>query len=100
MFAVAARYSEEEALPPSGNMWEAGLFYMVQARELLSTFNQGDHSLVVLAHGVLLTACCRSTYSDRIYHYSRPSTCQALLLLGLREFGLGVHFHSVSIDSC
>lgn len=38
MFAVAARYSEEEAPPSSDQMWEAGLFYMVQARELLSAF--------------------------------------------------------------
>ncbi|TFY53230.1 hypothetical protein EVG20_g10211 [Dentipellis fragilis] len=65
MLAIAARYDEAENLPTSGNMWEAGLTYMIQAREVL----------------------------NRIYHYSRPSTCQALLLLGLREFGLGSMEH-------
>lgn len=37
MFAVAARYDQDEAPPDSGNLWEAGLDYMVQAREVLST---------------------------------------------------------------
>jgi len=38
MFAIAARYDQAE-LPPldPGNLWEAGLEYMVQAREVLST---------------------------------------------------------------
>ena len=37
MFATAARYDQAE-LPPldPGNLWEAGLDYMVQAREVLS----------------------------------------------------------------
>lgn len=37
MFAIAARYDQAE-LPPldPGNLWEAGLEYMVQAREVLS----------------------------------------------------------------
>jgi hypothetical protein len=37
MFAIAARYDQAE-LPPldPGNLWEAGLDYMVQAREVLS----------------------------------------------------------------
>ncbi|TFY75036.1 hypothetical protein EWM64_g8976, partial [Hericium alpestre] len=66
MFAVAARYDHDDAMPTiPGQMWEAGLEYMVQAREVL----------------------------NRVYHYSRPSTCQALLLLGLREFGLGSMEH-------
>jgi hypothetical protein len=37
MFAVAARYDQSEAPPDSGNLWEAGLNYMVEAREVLST---------------------------------------------------------------
>jgi hypothetical protein len=37
MFAVAARYDQDEAPPDSGNLWEAGLNYMVEAREVLST---------------------------------------------------------------
>lgn len=37
MFAIAARYDQAE-LPPldPGNLWEAGLDHMVQAREVLS----------------------------------------------------------------
>ncbi|THH18408.1 hypothetical protein EW146_g2572 [Bondarzewia mesenterica] len=65
MFAIAARYSDESSPSPAGTIWEAGLTYMVQARELL----------------------------NRVYHYSRPSTCQALLLLGLRETALGSTEH-------
>jgi hypothetical protein len=38
MFAIAARYDQTEAPPlDPGNLWEAGLDYMVQAREVLST---------------------------------------------------------------
>jgi hypothetical protein len=38
MFAVAARYDQAD-LPPldPGCLWEAGLEYMIQAREVLST---------------------------------------------------------------
>lgn len=37
MFAIAARYDQTEAPPlDPGNLWEAGLDYMVQAREVLS----------------------------------------------------------------
>ena len=36
MFATAARYSEDAQSSPEGTIWEAGLTYMVQARELLS----------------------------------------------------------------
>ncbi|KAI0308118.1 fungal-specific transcription factor domain-containing protein [Multifurca ochricompacta] len=66
MFAIAARYDQAGAPPPdSGNLWEAGLDHMVQAREVL----------------------------NRVYHYSRGTTCQALLLLGMREFGIGQMEH-------
>ncbi|KAI0257234.1 fungal-specific transcription factor domain-containing protein [Lactifluus subvellereus] len=66
MFAIAARYDQVEAPPlDPGNLWEAGLDYMVQAREVL----------------------------NRVYHYCRGTTCQALLLLGLREFGIGQMEH-------
>jgi hypothetical protein len=38
MFAIAARYDQAEAPPlDPGNLWEAGLNHMVQAREVLST---------------------------------------------------------------
>jgi hypothetical protein len=37
MFATAARYDQAELpLLDPGNLWEAGLDYMVQAREVLS----------------------------------------------------------------
>ena len=37
MFAIAARYDQAEVPPlDPGNLWEAGLDYMVQAREVLS----------------------------------------------------------------
>lgn len=66
MFALAARYDQAELpLLDPGNLWEAGLDYMVQAREVL----------------------------NRVYHYCRGTTCQALLLLGLREFGIGQMEH-------
>lgn len=62
MFAVAARFGEcDDPLPPKGKMWEGGCFYLDNARTIL----------------------------NKIFHHSRPSTVQALLLLGYREFGIG-----------
>lgn len=53
----------DEALPmpQSGHMWAAGDGYLERAKELL----------------------------DKAYATSRPSTCQALLLMGYREIGIG-----------
>ncbi|KAJ7786593.1 fungal-specific transcription factor domain-containing protein [Mycena metata] len=62
MFAIAARFSDQDTpLPPKGKMWEAGGKYFNTAQSILA----------------------------KVMHRSRPSTCQALLLLGYREFGLG-----------
>ena len=64
MFSLAARYSARTAdVPPpdDGSMWSAGDEYMEDAKVIL----------------------------DRTYAASRPSTCQALLLLGYREVGIG-----------
>ena len=62
MFSVAARYSSSGAPPPEpGQMWTAGDSYMEDAKAIL----------------------------DSTYAQSRPSTCQALLLLGYREVGIG-----------
>lgn len=62
MFSVAARYTSTDGPPPArGEMWAAGDSYM-------------DHAKVIL---------------DSTYAQSRPSTCQALLLLGYREVGIG-----------
>lgn len=48
-------------LPPSGHMWAAGDGFLERARGIL----------------------------DRLYATSRPSTVQALLLMGYREIGIG-----------
>ncbi|PPQ69684.1 hypothetical protein CVT25_012922 [Psilocybe cyanescens] len=62
MFALASRY-DETSLPPSdpSMMWSAGDEYLDRAKIML----------------------------DRTYASSRPSTCQALLLMGYREIGIG-----------
>jgi hypothetical protein len=64
MFSIAARYAEDPGSPrPSDSslMWEAGDSYL-------------DHAKAIL---------------DSSYAASRPSTCQALLLMGFREIGIG-----------
>ncbi|KAH0581073.1 hypothetical protein H2248_012207 [Termitomyces sp. 'cryptogamus'] len=62
MFAIAARYSNDTPKPPtSSTMWEAGDEYLNHAKTIL----------------------------DNSYASSRPSTCQALLLMGYREIGIG-----------
>ncbi|KAG6888363.1 hypothetical protein C0995_008950 [Termitomyces sp. Mi166 len=62
MFAIAARYSDDTPKPPnSSTMWEAGDEYLNYAKTIL----------------------------DNSYASSRPSTCQALLLMGYREIGIG-----------
>lgn len=62
MFSIAARYSSTNAPPPApGEMWNAGDSYMEDAKLIL----------------------------DNISVQSRPSTVQALLLLGYREVGIG-----------
>ncbi|CAK5280628.1 unnamed protein product [Mycena citricolor] len=62
IFALAARFSDQDTPPPAkGKMWEAGSSYFSAAKALLA----------------------------KVLHRSRPSTCQTLLLLGYREFGIG-----------
>ncbi|KAJ7109940.1 fungal-specific transcription factor domain-containing protein [Mycena epipterygia] len=62
MFSISARFSDQDTpLPPKGKMWEAGGKYFDLAKNILA----------------------------KVLHRSRPSTCQALLLLGYREFGIG-----------
>lgn len=65
MFSIAARYSDHPSTPkpPSDSslMWIAGDQYLDEAKAIL----------------------------DRSYASSRPSTCQALLLMGYREIGIG-----------
>jgi hypothetical protein len=78
IFAVAARFIEEDDLPQDNRMWDAGCNYLDSARSVLSssyllcvTFLATDYSIV------------------KVFHIARPSTVQALLLLGYREFGIG-----------
>lgn len=63
MFSIAERYSSAYSppLPQDGSMWVAGDGYLDSAKIILD-----------------------STYAN-----SRPSTVQALLLLGYREIGIG-----------
>ena len=65
MFSIAARYSSqtssEDPLPQEGSMWAAGDKYLEDAKVIL----------------------------DSSYAASRPSTCQALLLMAYREVGIG-----------
>ncbi|EAU83952.2 hypothetical protein CC1G_09834 [Coprinopsis cinerea okayama7 len=62
MFSLAARYDETTPLPPDPSlMWSAGDEYLDKAKLIL----------------------------DKVYSSSRPSTCQALLLMGYREVGIG-----------
>lgn len=65
MFTIAARYLDDDQVPTNGKMWESGCNYLADAQRLL----------------------------NRVFHYSRPSTIQALLLLGVREFGIGSMEH-------
>jgi len=64
IFSVAARHTSthDSAKPPSESaMWTAGDMYLAEAKRLL----------------------------DSSYSSSRPATCQALLLMGYREIGIG-----------
>ncbi|KAI3613223.1 hypothetical protein WG66_001383, partial [Moniliophthora roreri] len=66
MFAVAARYLNSPSAPAASSgatlpMWDAGDEYLEQAQRIL----------------------------DRSYASSKPETCQALLLMGYREIGIG-----------
>lgn len=80
MFAIAARFTTRnvEPVPEKGRMWEAGRSYYTDAQEILSTPYQ-----LCQMHAIV------NGHTDKILHESRASTCQALLLLGHREFGLG-----------
>ncbi|KAJ8523288.1 hypothetical protein ONZ45_g253 [Pleurotus djamor] len=62
IFAISARFTcNANQTIPRGQMWEAGCDYLEDARKIL----------------------------NQVFHRSRSSTVQALLLLGYREFGIG-----------
>ncbi|KDQ63123.1 hypothetical protein JAAARDRAFT_367704 [Jaapia argillacea MUCL 33604] len=60
IFSISARYIERDPSVPS-DPGSVGCGYLCYARDIL----------------------------NKSYHHSRPSTCQALLLLGVREMGVG-----------
>ncbi|TFK47868.1 hypothetical protein OE88DRAFT_1728269, partial [Heliocybe sulcata] len=62
MLAVAGRYcASKEPPPPEGVMLEMGCDFAATARDMLT----------------------------KIMHHSHPTTCQSLLILGVREFAIG-----------
>ncbi|KAH0591126.1 hypothetical protein H2248_001229 [Termitomyces sp. 'cryptogamus'] len=62
IFAITARFCHDQMpLHIRGKMWEAGCNFLDSARAILT----------------------------QVFHESRPSTVQSLLLLGYREFGIG-----------
>ncbi|KAF8445677.1 fungal-specific transcription factor domain-containing protein [Boletus edulis BED1] len=61
IFSVAARYLDERASESADKIWDDRCEYLTQAKSVLA----------------------------RVSHSCRASTCQALLLLGHREFGIG-----------
>jgi hypothetical protein len=80
MFAIAARFSEDEPqCLPQGKMWDIGCDYLNDARKILSTLD----CLLFRLFGAELV------YKAKIFYRSRASTVQSLLLLGHREFGIG-----------
>ena len=79
MYAITARFVDDmEPKPPNGKMWEAGIEYLDAARKMLSE----NCALLLLCPGA-------DEHIAKIFDRSRPSTVQALLLLGYREFGVG-----------
>lgn len=61
MFSIAARYTDQHGPEDSGTMWPAGDQYFESTKAILAS----------------------------IYSTPRIGTCQALLLLGYREVGIG-----------
>ncbi|KDQ57049.1 hypothetical protein JAAARDRAFT_194232 [Jaapia argillacea MUCL 33604] len=65
IFCIAERFADDAASLPRGRVSEAGCGYLETALDIL----------------------------NKVYHHSRRSTCQALLLLGVRELGIGCVEH-------
>ncbi|KAK1234865.1 hypothetical protein PQX77_001959 [Marasmius sp. AFHP31] len=79
MYAITARFVDNmEPKPANGRMWEAGVEYLEAARKMLSE----NCSFVPATTDI-------DDHPAKIFDRSRPSTVQALLLLGYREFGVG-----------
>lgn len=82
IFSVAARYLDESTPEPIDKIWEAGCDYLTQARSVVGTcdFLSSLSSWALISFWLLA----------QVTHSCRVSTCQALLLLGHREFGIGM----------
>lgn len=81
MFTIAARYLDDVDTVVN-NEKENGTTYLADAQKVLSKCP--NHPRL-----------CRPLFSqsrtaDKVYRYSRTSTIQSLLLLGIREFGIGI----------
>jgi len=78
MFAVATRHHDKRNPGSTDKLWEnTACEYFMEAKNILG-------SVVRLSNGPQLNAA-----SAQAYQSCRVSTCQALLLLGHREFGIG-----------
>lgn len=89
MFAFAAHYSNRDLRDhearhiPDGRQLDMGAEYAASARAVLGELHFTEIATLLnarrLCHG----------FTDTMYQSSRTSTCQALILLGIREFGVG-----------
>ena len=80
MFSIAARYLDDVDTVVN-NEKENGATYLADAQKILSKCHKHPRS-----SGPLFSC----TRTDKVYRYSRTSTIQSLLLLGIREFGIGI----------
>lgn len=78
IFAIAARFVDDDPPPQLDKMWDAGCEYLDSARDILGWFYPSSSGSVYLTFR-----------TAKVFHISRPSTVQSLLLLGYREFGIG-----------
>jgi len=89
MFTIAARYLDDVDTVVN-NERENGTTYLADAQKILS---KSQPSKIVQSFVLM-----EPNSTDKVYRYSRTSTIQSLLLLGIREFGIGM-FQSWH-DSC
>ena len=81
MFTIAARYLDDVDTVLNNDK-ENGTTYLADAQKILSKYR--NHPRLRCP----LFSWSRTT--DKVYRYSRISTIQSLLLLGIREFGIGM----------
>ena len=81
MFTIAARYLDDVDTVVN-NERENGTMYLADAQKVLSKSQPSE----IVRSFVLM----EPNFADKVYRYSRTSTIQSLLLLGIREFGIGM----------